>query len=210
MSPSGITFSVHPSVAYVQSIMDNLRRNTGRSLEEWVAAVKKHGPADPPGRRAWLKGEGLGSTQAWFVAERSQGATAHAFDETPEGYLDLAPRYVDAQYSGRKAALRPLAERLLLLCRGLGPEIRICPCETIIPIYRNHVIAQIKPFVSRLDVGLALGDPAKVAKTDRRLIDTGGFRKKDRITHKVEVRVAQDLDQVLRGYLRRAFEKDER
>jgi hypothetical protein len=208
MRQSGPPYAVHPSVAYVQAILGNLEKLTGRNLDGWVAAVKRQGPADLPGRRAWLKAEGLGSTQAWFVAERSLGASAHAFDDTAEGYLALAPQYVDRQYAGRKAALRPLAERLLALCRELGPEIRICPCETLIPIYRNHVIAQIKPFVARLDLGLALGDPAAVTERSPRLIETGGFRKKDRITHKLEIKAAGDIDQAVKGFLQLAFERD--
>ncbi|PYT26441.1 MAG: hypothetical protein DMG57_21500 [Acidobacteria bacterium] len=44
-------------------------------------------------------------------------------------------------------------------------------------MYRNHVFAQIKPTTrTRIDFGLALKD----RKTPNRLIDTGGFVKKDR------------------------------
>lgn len=202
-------YDVHPAVAYVQAILQNLEQHTGQDLEAWVRQVQASRAADVKARQAWLKEQGLGSTQAWFVAERSLGASAHAFDDTPAGYLELAPRYVDRQFSGKKAALRPLGDRILELARSLGPEIRICPCETILPIYRHHVIAQLKPFVSRLDLGLALGDPAKVKDPSGRLLATGGFQKKDRITHRLEVRVEADLDEVLTGFLRQAFERDQ-
>lgn len=201
-------WDLHPAVAHVQAILRNLEANTGKDLDAWVALLKRQGPADEKARRAWLKAQGLGGAQAMFVAQRSMGTTAHAFDDTPEGYLALAPTYVDAQYGGRKASLRPLFERLIASARALGPDIRICPCETLVPIYRHHVIAQVKPFASRLDLGLALGDPARLQDPQGRLIDTGGFAKKDRITVKLEVRSATELDATVEAWLRRAYEMD--
>lgn len=206
--PAATPYSVHPSVAYVQSILRNLKSHTGRDFDEWVTFVNAEGPGTEKERRVWLKAQGLGTNQAWFLSERSMGSQAHAFDDSPEGYLAKAPGYVDLQYSGKKAALRPLAERLMALGRKLGPDVRVCPCETIIPIYREHVFAQIKPFASRLDLQLALGDPRQVPDGSGRLLDTGGFQKKDRLTHRLEVRTDSDLDGVLEAFLRRAYDRD--
>lgn len=201
-------WDVHPGVAHVQAILRNLPTTTGKDLDSWVAAVQAYGPSDEKGRRAWLKHQGLGGAQAMFVAERSLGASAHAFDDTPEGYLAAAQGYVETQYAGKKAALRPCFEALVALARRLGPDVRLSPCETIVPIYRNHVIAQIKPFASRLDLGLALGDPAALKDPRGRLVDTGGFAKKDRITVRLEVRGEGDLDADLEGWLKRAYDRD--
>jgi uncharacterized protein DUF5655 len=75
-----------------------------------------------------------------------------------------------------------------------------------VPIYRNHVIAQVKPTTrTRIDLGLAL----KNTKEPKRLIDTGGFAKKDRITHRIEISKPTDFDQEARGWLRVAYEMDE-
>jgi hypothetical protein len=202
-------YSVHPSVAYVQAILGNLEKRTGRDLDAWVALVKRSAPADEKARRAWLKDQGLGGTQAGFVAERSMGQSAHAFDDTPEGYLAQAPTYVDQQYSGKKAGLRPLFEALLALGRELGPDVKACPCETIVPLYRHHVFAQIKPTtLTRVDLALALGDPAAIRDPKGRLVDTGGFARKDRLTHRIEVTSLKDLDAGLKAWLKQAYEKD--
>ena len=201
-------YAVHPSVAYVQAILRNLERNTGRDLEAWVAVAKASGP-DEQTRREWLKAQGLGASQARFVAERSLGQSAHAFDDTPEGYLTMAPTYVDQQYAGKKGALRPIFEALLALARSLGPEVKACPCETLVPLYRHHVFAQIKPTtLTRVDLGLALGNPAAVKDPKGRLVDTGGFAKKDRITHRIEVKALDEVDGGLKAWLKRAYEGD--
>ncbi len=202
------TWDVHPSVEYVQTILRNLEANSGKDLDAWVALVNRKGPKEEKARREWLKEQGHGGTQAAFVAERSMGELSHAFDGTPERYLAMAPGYVDQQYSGKKAALRPLFEQLLEVARSLGSDIRICPCETIVPIYREHVIAQVKPFASRLDFGLALGDPALLKDPSGRLLDTGGFKKKDRLTVRIEVRDESDIDRTLKSWLKQAYERD--
>lgn len=197
-------YDLHPSVAYVQAILANFKAKTGRTVEEWVAQVQVAAPGDV---KAWLKAQGLGTNQALFVAQRAEAEPGFAFDDTPEGYLASAPRYVDRQYDGRKAALRPLFEATVAAARGLGTDVRICPCATLVPFYRNHVFAEVKPFASRLDLGLALGDPAHVDDPSGRLKESGGFRKKDRITHKLALETEADLQAAL-PWLQRAYERD--
>ena len=199
------SYDVHPSVAYVQAVLANLKAKTGRDAEAWAARL---GAEAPPDAKAWLKAQGLGATQASFVLQRATARPGHAFDDTPEGYLAAAPGYVAAQYAGKKAALRPLFEGIVEIARGLGPDVKVCPCETIVPLYRNHVFAEVKPFVARLDLGLALGDPATVEDSSGRLQDIGGFKTKDRLTHKLELRGEADLEAAL-TWLRRAYERDQ-
>jgi predicted transport protein len=201
-------WDVHPSVAYVQTVLANLQAKTGRTTEAWAELARAQGLTDATALRAWLKAQGLGGTQAGLITQRARATAGHAFDDTPEGYLAAAPGYVDGQYGGKKAALRPLFERIVTLARSLGPEVKVCPCATIVTFHRHHVFAEVKPFASRLDLGLALGDPALVQDPGDRLKDTGGFTKKDRITHKVEIKGEADLEGAL-PWLRRAYEQDQ-
>ena len=208
-SNASIVWDLHPSVAYVHTVLANILPKTGRTVEAWVELVKSEGPTEAKARSAWLKAQGLGATQAGFVAQRAAALPGQAFDDTPEGYLAAAPGYVDGQYSGRKAGLRPFFNHLVSLVRSLGEDVRVCPCETIVPFYRNHVFAEVKPFASRLDLGLALGDPSGVKDRTGRLKDTGGFKKNDRITHKVEIILEADLELAL-PWLERAYKLDGR
>ena len=121
-----------------------------------------------------------------------------------EQYLADAARYVEAMFSGPRAALRPLYDALYDLARSY-PDAKLSPGKTIVPIYRKHVIAQIKPTTNtRIDFGLALGDTPATG----RLIDTGGLAKKDRITHRIEIRTLEDIDEEVREWLERAWERD--
>jgi len=108
-------------------------------------------------------------------------------------------------FSGGKAKLRPLYDALLKLGLKTGKEVKACPCTTIVPLYRNHVFAQIKPTTqTRIDMGFALGD----MKPTGRLIDTGGFAKKDRITHRIPITSKDDIDDEVKHWLKVAYDRD--
>jgi hypothetical protein len=194
-------FDVHPGVLMTQAIITAMKEKTGRSLEEWLAVVANDGPSTEKERVAWLKAKhGLGTNYAGCIAESSVGK-GELF--TAEGYLRLAGQYVEDLFAGPKAALRPVYDALLAAGLQLGKDVRVCPCKTFVPLYRDHVFAQIKPTTrTRIDLGLAL----KNAKTPKRLIDTGGFAKKDRITRRIEISSVEDIDEEVRRWMQAAYE----
>ena len=120
-------------------------------------------------------------------------------------YLAAAKGYVEKMFSGSKAGLRPIYDALLKVGLGVGKDAKACPCQTIVPLYRQHVFAQIKPTTrTRIDFGFALGD----TKATGRLIDTGGFAKKDRITHRIEITSIKDIDAEVKHWLKVAYDRD--
>jgi Domain of unknown function (DUF5655)/Domain of unknown function (DUF4287) len=197
------TYDVHPSLSMFQSVLAGLKQKTGRDLEEWIKFVEKEGPASEEDRRLWLKTRhGLGTNYAWWIAERSVGK---GDDGRPETYLQQAEEYVEEMYSGAKESLRPIFEALLSLGRSLGKDVRVCPCQTMVPFYRKHVFAQIKPTTrTRIDLGLALKD----TRVPKRLINTGGFAKKDRISHRIEITSIKDIDAEVKKWIKVAYEMD--
>lgn len=199
-------YGVHPGVAMVQKWIAELKAKTGRSLEEWIALVKKEGPTGETARRAWLKSKHkMGMNSAWWIAERAEGKGAE--EDSPEGYLKAAVQYVEEQYSGPKEKLRPIYDALLAKGKALGSDVKACPCRTIVPLYRQHVFAQIKPTTnSRIDLGFALKDHK--GKLSKRLIDTGGLAKKDRITHRIEIISLADVDADVDKWLKIAYDLD--
>src|SRR5438093_3021738 len=183
-------YGVHPGVLMTQKWIGELKQKTGRSLEEWLKFIKKEGPPDEQARRDWLKQKhGLGTNSAWWLAERSVGKGEEMGD--PDAYLKAAEKYVETMFSGKKEHLKPIYYALLKLGLSIGKDTKACPCQTIVPLYRNHVFAQIKPTTrTRIDFGFALGD----TKVKGRLIGTGGLAKKDRITHRIEITSLKDID----------------
>lgn len=197
-------YDVHPSVEMVRNIITGLPQKTGRDLTTWVALIQKQGPGTKKERAAWLKSaHGLGTNYAGWLAAYASGEEVE--NGEPDLYLRKAREWVEAMYAGPKSTLRPIFDALLGFARSLGPDIRICPAQTIVPIYRRHVIAQIKPSTrTRIDLGLALGDTPPV----KRLLATGGAEKGDRITHRIALGAVTDIDAEVRSWLQRAYERD--
>jgi hypothetical protein len=197
-------YGVHPGVLMVRKWIDDLPTKTGRSLEQWLTFIEKKGPKGAAARRDWLKKEhGLGTNSAWWLADRADGKNEE--DADPDLYLATAETYVEDQYAGKKEHLRPIYEALLELGLSIGKDVKACPCKTMVPLYRNHVFAEIKPTtLTRVDLGLALKD----TKTPKRLVDTGGFAKKDRITRRIEITSPKDIDADVKRWLATAYAMD--
>ena len=197
-------YSPHPGVRMVMKWVAELKAKTGRTLAEWQSHIIKNGPTDLKERRTWLKDvHKLGTNTASWLAERADGQPT--WDESEETYLAMAPKYVAEMFGGVKQTMLPLYHRLLELGRSLGLDVKFCPCKTIVPFYRNHVIAEVKPTTrTRIDFGLALGDTKAAGK----LIDTGGFKKKDRITHRIAITSLDDIDVNVEKWLQRAYDRD--
>ncbi len=196
-------YSPHPSIQYARNVLAAMEKKTGKTYEQWVAVAKKSGLKTEEERRAWLKDEhGLGTNTAWWIAEMSVGKGREAIDEV--AYLANAPKYVEEMYAA-KANLRPIHDALIDLGRSLGPDVKVCPCQTIVPLYRNHVFAEVKPTTkTRIDLGFALGD----TKATGRLIDTGGFAKKNRITHRIPIASVAEIDAEVKKWLKVAYDRD--
>ena len=197
-------YSVHPGVVMMQKWIGELKQKTGRSVDEWLKHIKKDGPADEKARYSWLIREyGLGTNTASWLAQQSVGKGSEIADS--DLYLQKAENDVENMFSGRRAELRPIYDALLKLGLKTAKDVKACPCQTIVPLYRNHVFAQIKPTTqTRIDMGFALGD----MKAKGRLIDTGGFAKKDRITHRIPITSLDDIDDEVKHWLKVAYDRD--
>jgi hypothetical protein len=198
------TYDPHPSLRKAQSAVAGMEEKTGRSLEEWLRLVKNEAPGGEKEQAAWLKKEhGLGTNYASWIAARANGTIK--ISEDGDEYVRQAKDYVDKMYAGPKGHLRTIYDQILTYAKNLGADIRICPCTTFVPIYRNHVIGQIKATTrTRIDLGLAL----RGSKVPNRLIDTGGFAKKDRITHRIEIGSSDEFDQEAKRWLKTAYDMD--
>lgn len=191
-------YTLHPGFAMEESSLATLKERTGRTLEEWIRVVKKSGPATEKERIAWLKqAHGITTNYAGWVAKRADGG-GRAADYDPDAM-------VEEMFAGRKAGLRPIYDHVLALAFALGKDVRVSPGKTIVPFYRKHVFAQVKPTTStRVDIGFAFKDMEPTGK----LISTGGFEKGDRITHRIPIARVDEIDAEVKKWLKHAYEID--
>jgi len=190
-------YGVHPGVYMVQKWVAELKVKTGRSLDEWIAHVKNKGPATEKERRDWLKAEhGLGTNSAWWIAERAEAKALRTRSRRVSASRRAVRRGHVRRFQDWAAAdLRSIVEPWPRPRQGC----QSCPCQTIVPLYRKHVFAQIKPTTrTRIDLGFALGD----TKVAGRLIDTGCFARKTASTHRIPISRLEDIDSEVERWLR--------
>ncbi len=187
----------------MDAVIKNLKPKTGKSLDEWVVLLKKQGSVTVPDQKAWLKDKyKLGGSTIGVIVDQARGAH---LELSAQAYMNDAPGYVDDLFSGARAHLRPICDEVLALATSFGDDVKVSPCKTFVPLYRSHVFGQIKPTTqTRVDLGLALGD----TKANKRLIDTGGLAKKDRITRRIELTSVSDIDAEVKKWLKAAYDRD--
>lgn len=205
-------YRVHPAVPYARSILDRLDQTTDHDLDGWleILAVSPVASEDAKAQQAWLKSEyGVGGTTAMTLVSYASGAEPEKFDD--DAYLAKAQEYVETMFA-KKPALRPIYDAVVALALSLGDDVGLSPGKTIVPIYRAHVIGQIKPSTkTRLDLGLAfkgLQDEGSAAELPERVVPTGGLEKGDRITHRIPLHSADEVDDEVARWLGVAYGLD--
>lgn len=150
------------------AVSRSMRERTGKTVEEWVAAVEASGldPLDQKAVRAWLKSEhGMAQNSQWTVAD----AAARKAGWTPPSVEESA----DALYSGAKAPLRPLHDRVLELATGMGDDAEAQQRGTYIPVVRKSQFLAVAPGPrGTLRIGLRFRD---APPADPRLEPAKGF-----------------------------------
>ena len=197
---------VHPVVSHMRAMLESTERRTGKSPKAWEKIVRAYGTDDVPFAAARLKAEfGLGQPTAMVLASRALGKTPEDYDAA--AYLRAAPKLYEAQFDGKKADLKPIADALIALAEALGKDVGASPTKTMVPLYRHHVFAQVKAATQkRVDLGLALGGYG--GEIGPRLKDIGGLENGDRISHVIGLESTDDIDDEVFGWLKAAYELD--
>lgn len=141
------------------AVTESMQKRTGRTLEEWVALVNASGidPLDQNAVRRWLKAEhGVLQNSQWAIADAA--ARASGWQEP------TVEEYIDQQYSGAKAALRPIFDRIREIVEGFGEDVAVEGRSTYTPFVRRRQFAAVAPATRlRLDVGLRYSEAPESA-----------------------------------------------
>jgi len=176
------------------TMVANLKEKTGKTLPQWLEIVKaasldKHGMIVK-----FLKTEhGMTHGFANLVAH-------HALQEAaPAGSSD---DLVEAQYSGKKADLRPIYEALVKVVQKLGKDVELAPKKAYVSLRRSKQFGLIQPSTAtRVDLGLNLkGEPAT-----ERLEASGSFN--SMVSHRVRLSSAKDIDAQLKRWIAAAYDR---
>ncbi len=179
--------------AAAETQLRNIEATTGMSIAAFAAMVAERG-IDGHGKiLAFLKAEyglthGNANLVAFKVRELAAGGPA------PSDAL------LDAQYSGAKAALRPVFERLSDIAAALGPDVEVVVQKTAVAFRRQRNFAVVQAAsAKRVQLGLNLD----AAPDDPRVMATPGAM----CAFRVDLTDTDSVDSDVTRWLREGYER---
>jgi hypothetical protein len=181
--------------AALQSQIRNIEEKHGRTMDEWAAllasrGLSRHGEMMPVLKNEFGLSHGNANRVAIEVGARAGGKPK------PAAGTDAA----DELYSGKKAGLRPIHDRLMATVCGLGDDVEVAPKKAYLSLRRRKQFALIQPAAAHVDLGLILPGEPPTGRLER----SGSFNAM--FTHRVRVPSAAAVDKQLESWLRRAYD----
>ena len=178
-----------------QTQLDNIQKKTGKKLEQLGALLRKSGLSKHGELRLFAQKEfglGYGDANTLVHAVLKSDGTRQA-EGKGEGQL------LDAMYSGPKAALRPIHDKLMKEIVKFG-EFERAPKKNYFSLRRKKQFAMIGPATNtRVEVGLN----AKGLKKNARLLEQPAG---SMCNYVVRVTDAAEVDKELFAWIRAAYE----
>ena len=180
----------------MSSVTGSMKERTGKSLEEWIAAVQSAGidPLDQKAVRNWLKDQGVLQNTQWAIADAAARAAGW---ERPS-----VEGYIDSQYQGEKAALRPIFDALREIIEGLGKDVTAEGRGGYTPFVRKRQFIAIQASTkTRIDLGLRFKQAP-----DSALLST--INLPGQSTHKLGLSSVDEITDEVKDLIRLAYEQN--
>lgn len=179
--------------AAAQKMIENLEKNSGKSLDEWTAIARASGFEKHGQIVKYLKEEhGFTHGFANMVSIKARETAA-----SPQTADDL----VNSQYDG-KERLRPIYDALITAINQFGDDVVIAPKKAYVSLRRNKQFGLIQPSTkTRVDVGINLAGDV----IGGRLEKSGSFN--SMVSHRVRITSIDEVNDGLINWLRQAYDQ---
>ena len=171
-----------------------LVERTGEGLDTWNERVLASGITDETGLRTWLTEKGVTGYPAMLLVMERFGY--------PDYLQATADELIDGQYADRPE-LRPVLDTILALLPSVG-HVEVQARKTYVALITpKRTFAAVQPTTKkRVDLGLRLTADRKPSGRLERAPNFG----QSSVTHKIGLTSADDIDQEVEGWLKRAYE----
>jgi predicted transport protein len=177
----------------VQTMIDNLHKKTGKTLEQWIALVKKENFGKHSEVISFLKDKhGLTYGYANLVAHRLKGTDA--------GSAENKDDLIEKQYKG-KEHLRPLYDRLLEEIQEFGDDVEVAPKNAYVSLRRKKQFAMLQPATkTRFEIGINLKGQQPAGKLEA--ITAANAM----CSHRINISDINDIDKDIIYWLKLAYD----
>lgn len=176
-----------------QTMIDNLHKNTGKSLEEWVKIVHaqkftKHGEI----MNFLKKDHGFTHGFANLVAHKTRSSDAGSQDDS-----DL----ITKQYKGKEHFFS-LYQELVKSINKFGGDVEVAPKNSYVSLRRKKQFAMLIPATkTRFEIGLNL----KNVETDDILKEIS--KKNAMCSHQIELEPDEKVSSNMLHWIKKAYEQ---
>ena len=166
------------------AIIENLPKNFGKTFEELAIAIKADGLTTEDAIKDYLKALGLGTNQAWIVAQKYLGT----FEYADEANL------LDSLFAKFSVELKGLYEQYHKEVLNRFDGVKVTYCKTYIGYANKRQFMVIRPSQKGLEIGFALPED-----TNHELLQPSkNFGGGDRVKHKLIINSASEITIALR------------
>ena len=178
------------------AVATSMAERTGRTLDGWVELVMASDvdPLDQKAVRAWLR-------DVHGVKQNTQWAIADAVATKAGWQRPSVDEYTGSQYTGAKAALRPIYDAIEELALGLGEDVRAEGRSTYVPFVRSRQFAAVQAGAKHVDLGLRFTDPPDSPRM-------APAKAPGQSTHRVRLSTVDEVDGDVHALLRAAYEQN--
>lgn len=176
-----------------ETMIENLHKNTGKTLEEWVDIVRREGL------------EKHGQIVKFLKAEHSfthgfANLVAHKVLKSDAGSADSHSDLIAEQYKG-KEHFKPLYDKLIAITRDFGGDMDIAPKKAYVSLRRKKQFAILKPATkTRFEIELNLKGIEPQGKLEE--IKTANAM----CSHVIKLTVENDVDQDIVNWMSKAYD----
>jgi len=177
----------------IQTMIDNLYKNTGKTLEQWIDVVTKENFVKHGEIIKFLKEtHGLTHGFANLIAHKAKGSDAGSAENQDE--------LITKQYHG-KEHLIPVYEKIMSEIEKFGSDIEIAPKNAYVSLRRKKQFALLQPVTkTRFEIGIILKGQEAQGKLET--ISTANAM----CSHRINITGVNDLDNEVIEWLRKAYE----
>jgi hypothetical protein len=176
-----------------QTMIDNLYKNTGKTLDEWISISKSIGTEKHGEIIKHLKeNHGLTHGFANLIALKTKGSDANSAENTDD--------LIEKQYVGREN-LRVIYNSLMSEILKFGDDIEIAPKNAYVSLRRKKQFSILQPATkTRFEIGIILKGQEASGKLE--VVKTANAM----CTHKINITSIEDLDSEVFDWLKKAYE----
>ena len=177
-----------------QTMIENMQKNTGKTLEQWIDIIKKQSFVKHGEIMKFLKEQyALTHGFANLLAHKAQGSDAGS----AENQDDL----ITKQYQG-KEQLKAIYNKLMTEIQKFGKDIEIAPKNNYVSLRRKKQFAILQPATkTRFEIGINL--KGQDAKGKLEAISSANSM----CSHKINITDTKDIDKEIIEWLKKAYDK---